>query len=157
MAGSESCNGAAARSSDPQRLALILTGAVQGVGFRPFVYRLACELDLAGSVQNCSGRVAIEVEDGGDGIRWHVNDRRRVHVYERCSQFSILQRLPTAYMWASPMPRRALEQYHLVLKKCPAQRQQMRDVLVYPDKGRLRPEEQAFVDLLHKEAASTVK
>ena len=58
---------------------------------------------------------------------------------------------------ASPMPRRALEQYHLVLKKCPAQRQQMRDVLVYPDKGRLRPEEQAFVDLLHKEAASTVK
>ena len=44
-----------------------------------------------------------------------------------------------------------------MLKKCPAQRQQMRDVLVYPDKGRLRPEEQAFVDLLHKEAASTVK
>ena len=44
----------------------------------------------------------------------------------------------------------ALEQYHLVLKRCPAQRQQMRDVLVYPDKGRLRPEEQAFVDLLHR-------
>mgnify|MGYP006906833534 CR=1 FL=1 len=86
-----------------------------------------------------------------------VEPERRIHVYERCSQFSILQRLPTAYMWASPMPRRALEQYHLVLKKCPAQRQQMRDVLVYPDKGRLRPEEQAFVDLLHKEAASTVK
>ena len=96
-------------------------------------------------------------EEGGDGVRWHVNPERRIHVYERCSQFSILQRLPTAYMWASPMPRRALEQYHLVLKKCPAQRQQMRDVLVYPDKGRLRPEEQAFVDLLHKEAASTVK
>ena len=50
-----------------------------------------------------------------------------------------------------------LDKYHLVLKRCPAQRQQMRDVLVYPDKGRLRPEEQAFVDLLHKEAASTVK
>ena len=96
-------------------------------------------------------------EEGGDGVRWHVNPERRIHVYERCSQFSILQRLPTAYMWASPMPRRALEQYHLVLKKCPAQRQQMRDVLVYPDKGRLRPEEQAFVNLLHKEAASTVK
>ena len=93
----------------------------------------------------------------GSSLRWQVNENRRVHVYERCSQFSILQSLPTAYMWASPMPRRALEQYHLVLKKCPAQRQQMRDVLVYPDKGRLRPEEQAFVDLLHKEAASTVK
>ena len=96
-------------------------------------------------------------EEGGDGVRWHVNQARRIHVYERCSQFSILQRLPSAYMWASPMPRKALEQYHLVLKKCPAQRQQMRDVLVYPDKGGLRAEEQAFVDLLHKQAAQTMK
>ena len=96
-------------------------------------------------------------EDGGDGVRWHVNESRRVHVNERCSQFSILQRMPTAYMWASPMPQRALEQFHLVLKKCPAQRQKMRDVLVYPDKGGLRPEEREFIKLLHKQAAATVK
>ena len=96
-------------------------------------------------------------EDGGDGVRWHVNPERRIHVYERCSQFSILQRLPAAYMWASPMPQKALEQYHLVLKKCPAQHQRMRDVLVYPDKGSLRTEEQAFVNLLHKQAEQTVK
>ena len=96
-------------------------------------------------------------EDGGDGVRWHVNDSRRIHVYERCSQFSILQQLPSAYMWASPMPQRALDQFHLVLRKCPAQRQVMRDVLVYPDHGALRPEEQTFIDLLHREAALTVK
>ena len=96
-------------------------------------------------------------EDGGDGVRWHVNDSRRIHVYERCSQFSILQQLPSAYMWASPMPQRALDQFHLVLKKCPAQCQVMRDVVVYPDHGALRPEEQAFIDLLHREAARTVK
>ena len=96
-------------------------------------------------------------EEGGYGVRWHVNESRRIHVYERCSQFSILQRLPTAYMWASPMPKKALEQYHLVLKKCPAQRQRMRDVLVYPDKGGLRPEEKSFIELLHKQAAQTVK
>ena len=88
-------------------------------------------------------------------------ERLHIHIREGGSMEALdhvlRQGLPTAYMWASPMPRRALEQYHLVLKKCPAQRQQMRDVLVYPDKGRLRPEEQAFVDLLHKEAASTVK
>ena len=96
-------------------------------------------------------------EDGGDGVRWHVNDSRRIHVYERCSQFSILQQLPSAYMWASPMPQRALDQFHLVLKKCPAQHQKMRDVMVYPDKSALRPEERAFIELLHKEAAQTVK
>ena len=95
-------------------------------------------------------------EDGGDGVRWHVNDIRRIHVYERCSQFSILQQLPSAYMWASPMPQRALDQFHLVLRKCPAQRQVMRDVLVYPDHGALRSEEQAFIDLLHREASLSV-
>ena len=93
----------------------------------------------------------------GSGLRWHVNANRRIHVYERCSQFSILQNLPTAYMWASPMPQRALEQYHLVLKKCPAQRQRMKDVLVYPDNGALRPEEETFVQLLHKQAMLTIK
>ena len=98
-----------------------------------------------------------EGEDGSDGVRWHVNESRCIHVYERCSQFSILQRLPTAYMWASPMPQRALDQFHLVLKKCPAQKQRMRDVLVYPDKNDLRPEEQAFIRLLHAQAAQTVK
>ena len=66
--------------------------------------------------------------------RWEVNPNRRIHVYERCSQFSILQNLPTAYMWSSPMPQRALEQYHLALHNCPAQKQQMRDVLVYPER-----------------------
>jgi hypothetical protein len=55
------------------------------------------------------------------------------------------------------MPRRALDQFHLVLKKCPAQHQKMRDVMVYPDKSALRPEERAFIELLHKEAAQTVK
>lgn len=102
-------------------------------------------------------QLRIHIREGGDGVRWHVNESRRIHVYERCSQFSILQRLPTAYMWASPMPKKALEQYHLVLKKCPAQRQRMRDVLVYPDKGGLRPEEKSFIELLHKQAAQTVK
>jgi hydrogenase maturation protein HypF len=37
-------------------------GIVQGVGFRPFVYRLAHELKLAGWVNNDGAGVAIEVE-----------------------------------------------------------------------------------------------
>jgi hydrogenase maturation protein HypF len=37
-------------------------GVVQGVGFRPFVYRLAGEYSLSGWVRNTSGSVEIEVE-----------------------------------------------------------------------------------------------
>ncbi len=44
------------------RLRLAVRGAVQGVGFRPFVYRLATELGVAGRVANDPRGVAIEVE-----------------------------------------------------------------------------------------------
>jgi hydrogenase maturation protein HypF len=44
------------------RLALTVRGVVQGVGFRPFVYRIARERGLSGFVQNQRGVVAIEVE-----------------------------------------------------------------------------------------------
>nr|HML63131.1 acylphosphatase [Solidesulfovibrio sp.] len=40
----------------------IVAGQVQGVGFRPFVYRLASELQLGGSVRNTPEGVVIEVE-----------------------------------------------------------------------------------------------
>jgi hydrogenase maturation protein HypF len=39
-----------------------ITGIVQGVGFRPFVYGLATELDLTGWVRNTSAGVDIEVD-----------------------------------------------------------------------------------------------
>ena len=43
-------------------LRLEIQGAVQGVGFRPFVYRLAMELGLTGWVINDTQGVFIEVE-----------------------------------------------------------------------------------------------
>lgn len=40
-------------------LRMRVAGQVQGVGFRPFVYRLACELGVTGWVRNRSGTVEI--------------------------------------------------------------------------------------------------
>ncbi len=44
------------------RLRLVVRGAVQGVGFRPFLFRLAGELRLAGWVNNSVAGVLVEVE-----------------------------------------------------------------------------------------------
>src|SRR6476619_7150517 len=45
-----------------QRVKIVVSGTVQGVGFRPFVYRLAHELALAGWVNNDGAGVTIEME-----------------------------------------------------------------------------------------------
>jgi hydrogenase maturation protein HypF len=45
-----------------QRCAIRVRGAVQGVGFRPFVYRIACELGLCGFVYNDAEGVFIEAQ-----------------------------------------------------------------------------------------------
>lgn len=44
------------------RQRVTVTGVVQGVGFRPFVHRLATELGLSGFVGNDSGAVFLEVQ-----------------------------------------------------------------------------------------------
>jgi len=50
------------------RLRAIIHGAVQGVGFRPFVYRLAAELRLTGWVNNSAQGVVIEVEGDKEAL-----------------------------------------------------------------------------------------
>ena len=57
------------RSADISRLSVEIRGAVQGVGFRPFVYRLATDLGLTGWVLNDSRGVFIEVEGSEPVLR----------------------------------------------------------------------------------------
>ena len=52
-----------------ERAKVIVRGAVQGVGFRPFVYRRAIELHLNGWVLNSAQGVFIDVEGVGDTLR----------------------------------------------------------------------------------------
>lgn len=52
-----------------QRMRIEVEGTVQGVGFRPFVYRLARELELAGWVHNTMDGVVIEVEGSSQAVK----------------------------------------------------------------------------------------
>jgi len=49
-------------------LNLVVTGHVQAVGFRPFVYRLAHRHGLRGWVQNQTGQVEILVQGAGEAV-----------------------------------------------------------------------------------------
>jgi hydrogenase maturation protein HypF len=51
-----------------ERAKVTVRGVVQGVGFRPFVYRLATQLELNGWVLNAAHGVFIEVEGARDKV-----------------------------------------------------------------------------------------
>ena len=61
-------------SKPKQRFEILCTGIVQGVGFRPTVYRLATEMRLAGWVCNGPNGVEIEVE-GENGVPQRFAER----------------------------------------------------------------------------------
>jgi hydrogenase maturation protein HypF len=76
-----------------QRLRVRIRGAVQGVGFRPFVYRLATELGLRGWVINSSAGVVIEV-DGEPGPLGQF----LLRVGRDCPPRAIVQGLESAFL-----------------------------------------------------------
>ncbi len=51
-------------------------GIVQGVGFRPFVYKLAKSLGLTGYVFNSSAGVTIEIEGGEPEVDKFLQDTK---------------------------------------------------------------------------------
>ena len=53
---------------------LMVSGLVQGVGFRPFIYRLAHTHHLTGWVRNCTGQVEIHIQ--GENQALHAFTRR---------------------------------------------------------------------------------
>lgn len=79
------------------------------------------------------------------------NSKKRIHVYERGSQFDLLQGIPETYMWVSPMPQEILDRYNLIQKECGWQEKTLKDVVVYPSHRLLREEDQDFIEELKKE------
>ena len=71
-----------------RRTRLRVEGTVQGVGFRPYVYRLAGELGLAGFVLNDSRGVLIEIE--GDDT---VVDRFVVRLRDEAPPLAVIDRV----------------------------------------------------------------
>jgi len=73
---------------------------------------------------------------------------KRIYVYERSTQFEILTRIPSTYMWVSPVPENVLQNHQLVQRKCEFPTQQMKDVLIYSSRYKLTALDKMFVDCL---------
>jgi hydrogenase maturation protein HypF len=82
---------------------LHVTGVVQGVGFRPFVHRVALRLGLAGWVRNQAGDVEIALEGDQGAIRDFVRALR-----EEAPPLARIERLDEA-----PHPPAGLSGFHI--------------------------------------------
>ena len=79
---------------DRERERLVIAGTVQGVGLRPFVWRLAKSLRLAGFVRNVPSGVEIEIE-GGRALLREFRDRLQAELPSAAAIASIeSERLP---------------------------------------------------------------
>ena len=70
-------NTPAVPAHDLERRSFVVTGLVQGVGFRPFVHRLAEEFGLAGFVLNHAGEVRVEAEGAPEALLHFEHALRR--------------------------------------------------------------------------------
>jgi len=81
--------------SNLERLRVEIQGAVQGVGFRPFVYRLATGLNLTGWVNNDTSGVFIEVEGPKEALERFLH-----RLPAESPPLSIIQSIASA--WLAP-------------------------------------------------------
>lgn len=62
---------------------------------------------------------------------------KTIYIYERGSQFDLLTRVPTTYMWVSPLPETYLRKYNLIQRVCRMKDNFYKDVLIYRKDYRL--------------------
>ncbi len=78
------------------------------------------------------------------------NVDKRIFVFERASQFDLLEETPGTFMWVSPPSQRMLDKYNLVQRACRDNRRQYRDVLIYKKDYRLTRLDELFIQEVKK-------
>ena len=76
------------------------------------------------------------------------NIDRRIFIFERASQFDLLSNNPETFMWVSPAPKKLLERYNLVQRKCNENKKVYKDVLIYKNGYKLSKLDKEFITQL---------
>ena len=71
---------------------------------------------------------------------------KHIFVFERSSQFELLEKVPTTFMWVSPLPEDVKIKHGLVVKKCnDANEKIYKDVLIYRNGYKLTDIDEKFI------------
>lgn len=112
---------------------------------------LAKKQDIVPS--NLSGYVEITHADapsvpGNDTKKTKLSENpcKRITVFERASQLVLLEKVPGAFMWTSPVPDELMKKYNLVqIKFGPSNKKLYKDVLIYRNGYQLTELDKRFI------------
>jgi len=78
------------------------------------------------------------------------NISRRIFVFERASQFNLLETVNTTYLWGTSIPFDMLEKYNLVERKCSDHQKIYKDVLIFKKDYKLSELDMLFITEITK-------
>ncbi len=105
--------------------------------------------DLKDYMELVHGDITMPFElDDAMRDRTYAEQHRKIYVYERGSQFDLLCRVPTTYIWGSPVPDELLERHGLVRRACGGDGPTYKDVLIYLKDYKLCEIDRAFISEL---------
>ncbi|MDR1256281.1 MAG: substrate-binding domain-containing protein, partial [Spirochaetaceae bacterium] len=93
--------------------------------------------------RNMTASASFSVNSGGAA-------QKKIYIYDRGIQFSLLCSLPETYMWVSPVPDNVLSTFNLIQRKCPHPGNRYRDLLVFRKGYRFSGMDKNFIDCLYK-------
>lgn len=74
--------------------------------------------------------------------------QKRIRIYDRASQFDLLQNVEGTYLWVSPLPFNEIAKYNLIQKEC-SDAGINKDIIIYRTKENLSEYELQFIKALH--------
>lgn len=103
--------------------------------------------DLGNYIEICHADPYVPSLPLGDAKKAELSEfvDKRIYIYERGSQFDLLQKVPDTFMWVSPLPEELLSQHALVVKNCSENVKVYRDVLIYRNDYKLTDLDKAFI------------
>ncbi len=75
---------------------------------------------------------------------------KHIYVFDRGSQYEILEKVPNTFMWVSKVQKEMLEKYHLVQRQCVDNHKIHRDVLIFRKDYKLSRLDRSFIAALRK-------
>lgn len=98
---------------------------------------------------------ALPVSKARELIEANEN-KKIIAVYERGSQYELLSRIPTTYMWASPVPKDVISCFGLVQKLCDLSKNKYKDILIYRSGYKFTDEDKLFMKKIEATVAAVL-